>query len=150
MGKKRIAKQTAEELLAEKDRVDVALEKGTKVRVKKKIEEGIICIKSSYTNTLMSLTDKKGNVLAWSATGALGFKGTKKSTSYAATKTAEVLAQKAQKLGVERVEVVIKGIGAGRVAALKALANFSLEITAIRDETPVPHNGCRPKKARRV
>jgi len=150
MGKKRIAKQTAEELLAEKDRVDIALEKGAKVKVKKRIEQGIIYINSSYNNTLMSLTDEKGNVLAWTSTGSLGFRGTKKSTSYAASKTAEVLAKKAQKLGINKVEIVIKGIGAGRSATLKALVNFNLDITAIRDETPIPHNGCRPRKARRT
>lgn len=150
MGKKRVAKKSKEELLEEKDKVEQALKESAKVRVKKKVDQGIIFINSSYTNTLVSLTDQEGNVLAWSSAGSLGFKGTKKSTSYAASKTAEIIAKKAKKLGVERIEVVVKGLGSGRIAALKSLANFGLDITAIRDETPVPHNGCRPPKKRRV
>lgn len=150
MGKKRVVKKSKREVLEEKEKVDQALEKGAKVRVKRELDEALIYINSSYTNTLMSLTDKGGDVLAWSSAGALGFSGTKKSTSYAASKTAEVLAKKAKKMGVEKVEVVVKGIGSGRYAALKALANFGLEIGAVRDETPIPHNGCRPPKEKRV
>lgn len=150
MGKKRIIKQTEKEILAEKERVDRALKREAQVKVKKEMKEGRVYISSSYTNTLMSLTDKTGNVLAWTSAGALGFKGTKKSTSYAASKVAEVLAGKVQKLGINQVEVLVKGIGSGRISALRSLANFNLEITSIKDITPNPHNGCRPRKARRV
>jgi len=149
MGKKRVAKQSKEELLAEKDQLDKALEKGVKVKTRRKVQKGKIYINSSYTNILMNLTDEAGNVLAWASAGSLGFKGTKKSTSYAASKVAEMLAKKAEKIGVGEAEVIVKGLGSGRSSALKSLANFGIEITAIRDETPVPHNGCRPPKPRR-
>lgn len=150
MGKKRVQKKTKEDILAEKDEVDKALEKTLKTKVKRKVEEGKIYINSSYTNILMSLTDMNGNVLASTSAGALGFKGTKKSTSYAASKTTEVLVRKAEKIGVKKVHIVVKGIGAGRIASLKNIVNFPIEILSVRDETPIPHNGCRPRKARRV
>lgn len=150
MGKKRVVKKTKEELLAEKEKLDKALEKGVKVKTKRRTQKGKIYINSSYTNLLMSLTDENGNVLAWTSAGALGFKGTKKSTSYAASKVAEMMAKKAEKIGVNRVEVIVKGLGSGRSSALKSLANFGLDITSIKDETPVPHNGCRPPKPRRM
>lgn len=150
MGKKRVKKQTKEDVLAEKDQMEKAVEKGLKTRVKRKVTEGKIYINSSYTNLLMSLTDMDGNVLASSSAGALGFKGTKKSTSYASSKVTEVLAKKAEKIGVKKVHLVVKGVGAGRISSLKTIVNFPLEILSVTDETPIPHNGCRPRKPRRV
>jgi len=150
MGKKRIIQKTQEELLAEKERIDRALKKGAEIKVGKKIKEGRIYIYSSYNNTLMSLTDVKGNVLAQTSAGAIGFKGTKKSTPYAASKVTQVLVDKAQKIGVSKVKVLISGIGSGRFSALRSLGNYALNITSIEDITPLPHNGCRPRKARRT
>ncbi len=151
MGKKRVAQKTKEEILAEKEKLDKTLEKKAKVSSKKKrVRKGNIYVNASYTNTRISLTDKKGNVLAWSSAGSLGFKGTKKSTSYAASKVAEVIAKKCEVLGVEEVEVFVKGLGPGRSSTLRTLVNFKLIINAVEDATPIPHNGCRPPKARRV
>jgi len=150
MGKKRIIKRSQEEILAEKERIDRALKKGAEVKIDRKLGEGKIYIYSSYNNTIMSLTDAKGNVLAQTSAGAIGFKGTKKSTPYAASRVAQVLVEKAQKMGVSKVEVLINGIGSGRSSALRSLGNYQLEIAAIKDITPLPHNGCRPPKPRRT
>ncbi len=114
------------------------------------IDEAKIYVSSTYNNTIISLTDLKGNVLTWVSCGNIGFRGTKKSTPFAASKVAEAIADRAKKIGVSKVSVIIKGIGAGRESALRSLANRGLEILSIKDTTPVPHNGCRPKKARRV
>ena len=114
------------------------------------IEEGRIFITSSYNNTIMTLTDARGNVLTWVSAGNIGFKGTKKSTPFAASKVAEALSERAKKIGIGKVWVSIKGIGSGRESALRSLAARGQEILSIRDVTPVPHNGCRPKKTRRV
>jgi len=150
MGKKRVIKKTEEELLAEKERIDRALKKEVKIKAPAKIKEGQIYISSSYNNTLISLTDLRGNVLAWTSAGSIGFKGTKKSTPFAASKVAGILVEKAKRLGVTKVKVLVKGIGSGRSSALRSLATQGLDITAIEDITPIPHNGCRPPKARRV
>jgi len=150
MGKKRIVKKTEEELLAERERIAQALKKEIKIKAPLRAREGKIYISSSYNNTIMSLTNLQGDVLAWASAGSIGFKGTKKSTPYAASKVAELLVQKAKKLGVEKVKILVKGIGTGRESALRSLAAHGLDITAIEDITPIPHNGCRPPKARRV
>lgn len=150
MGKKRVVKKTKEELLKERERIEAALKKEIKPKAPGKIKEGRIYISSSYNNTIMTLTDLKGNTLCWASAGHVGFKGTKKGTPYAASKVAELLAQKAQKFGVEKVEVLVKGIGSGRESAIRSLANKGLEIESIEDITPIPHNGCRPPKPRRV
>lgn len=150
MGKKRIIQKSTEEVLAEKDKLDRALKKEAVAGPLKKLKEGRIYIFSTYNNTIISLTDNRGDVLAWSSAGAIGFKGTRKATPFAASKVMEMLVQKAFKLGVTRVKVFVKGIGSGRSSALRALGNYNLEITAIEDITPLPHNGCRPKKPRRT
>ncbi len=113
-------------------------------------KEGNIYISSSYNNTLITLTDSKGNVLTWASAGSIGFKGTKKATAFAASKTAEVLCERAKKLKINKVKLFIKGIGSGRDSAARALASCGLEIISVADITPIPHNGCRPKKPRRV
>ena len=116
----------------------------------KTAKEARIYISSTYNNTIITLTDLKGNVLAWVSAGNVGFKGNKKATPFAASKVAEAICQVAEKLGVEKVEILVKGIGSGRESAIRSLAAKGLEIVALRDITPVPHNGCRPPKARRV
>lgn len=151
MGKKRVIKQTNEELLKETEQLDRAIKKSADVDVvkKPKVREGRIYIYSSYNNTIMTLTDANGNTLASSSAGAIGFKGTKKSTPFAASKVTEILVGKAIKAGVTRIQVFVSGIGAGRSSALRSLGNFDLDIFSVKDITPIPHNGCRPRKARR-
>ncbi|MBU6081178.1 MULTISPECIES: 30S ribosomal protein S11 [Allobacillus] len=121
-----------------------------KRRVKKNIESGAAHIRSTFNNTIVTITDAAGNAIAWSSAGALGFKGSRKSTPFAAQMAAEVAAKSAQENGMKTIEVAVKGPGAGREAAIRSLQAAGLEITAIVDVTPVPHNGCRPPKRRRV
>jgi len=150
MGKKRIIQQTKEELLKEGEKIELKVGKEIKTRGSPKIKEGRIYISSSYNNTIITLTDLQGNVLYWASAGKIGFKGTKKATPFAASKVAEAMAQTVQKLGIEKVAVLVKGVGAGRDSALRSLAARGLEIISIKDITPIPHNGCRPPKVRRV
>ena len=117
-----------------------------KRRVKKDIPVGIAHIHSTYNNTIVTLTDEQGNAIAWSSAGALGFKGSRKSTPFAAQMTSEAAAKAAMEQGMQRVEVSVKGPGPGREAAIRALQAAGLDITSIKDVTPVPHNGCRPPK----
>ena len=121
-----------------------------KRRVKKNVETGIAHIRSTFNNTIVTITDVQGNVVSWSSAGALGFKGSRKSTPFAAQMAAEAAAKAAQDHGLKSLEVTVKGPGAGREAAIRSLQAAGLEVTAIRDVTPVPHNGCRPPKRRRV
>jgi small subunit ribosomal protein S11 len=121
-----------------------------KRRVKKNIEAGIAHIRSTFNNTLVTITDVHGNAISWSSAGALGFRGSRKSTPFAAQMAAEATAKVAMDNGMKTIEVSVKGPGAGREAAIRALQAAGLEVTAIRDVTPVPHNGCRPPKRRRV
>ncbi|KGX85356.1 30S ribosomal protein S11 [Pontibacillus litoralis] len=121
-----------------------------KKRVKKNIESGVAHIRSTFNNTIVSITDVQGNLISWSSAGALGFKGSRKSTPYAAQMAAEAAAKSSQEHGMKTLEVTVKGPGAGREAAIRSLQAAGLEVTAIRDVTPVPHNGCRPPKRRRV
>lgn len=150
MGKKRVIQPTKEELLRETERVREALGKEPRIKARRQITEGRIYVSSSYNNTIMSLADKQGNVLAWVSAGSIGFKGTKKATPFAASRVAEVMSQAAKKLGIARVEVFVKGIGSGRDSAIRSLASRGLEIELLKDVTPLPHNGCRPPKVRRV
>ena len=121
-----------------------------KRRVKKKIESGIVHIQSTFNNTIVMITDVHGNALAWSSAGALGFKGSKKSTPFAAQMASEAAAKAAQEQGLKTVSVTVKGPGSGRESAIRALAAAGLNVTSISDVTPVPHNGARPPKRRRV
>ena len=121
-----------------------------KKRVKKNVATGIAHIYSSFNNTLITLTDTQGNALSWSSCGARAFRGSRKSTPFAAQIAAEDACRKAMDHGLKSVEVRVKGPGAGRESALRAVANSGLKITMIRDVTPIPHNGCRPPKRRRV
>ena len=122
----------------------------TKKKVKKNVQSGIAHIQSTFNNTIVSITDVSGNVVAWSSAGTCGFKGSRKSTPFAAQLAAEDAAKKAMEHGLRNVTVFIKGPGAGRESALRALNAVGLKINLIRDVTPVPHNGCRPRKRRRV
>ena len=119
-------------------------------REKKNVEYGVAHIQSSFNNTIVTITDKDGNALSWSTAGAQGFRGSKKSTPFAAQQAAEVAAREAMVHGLRQVECRVKGPGAGREAAIRALQAAGLEITMIKDVTPIPHNGCRPPKRRRV
>ena len=121
-----------------------------KRKVKKNVAEGVVHIQSSFNNTVVTVTDKLGNALCWASSGTQGIKGSKKSTPYAAGKSAEIAGTKAvADFGRKEVEVVVKGLGAGREMAIRSLQAAGLEVTKITDETPVPHNGCRPPKKRR-
>ncbi|MCA0170881.1 MULTISPECIES: 30S ribosomal protein S11 [Bacillaceae] len=121
-----------------------------KKRVKKNVESGIAHIRSTFNNTIITITDTHGNAISWATSGNMGFKGSRKSTPFAAQMAAETAGKTAQEHGMKTVEVSVKGPGAGREAAIRALQAVGLEVTAIRDVTPVPHNGCRPPKRRRV
>src|SRR5699024_4888525 len=121
-----------------------------KRRVKKTVENGIAHIHSTFNNTIVTISDLQGNVLGWSSAGALGFKGSRKSTPFAAQMAAETVSKTALEVNTKAVEVSVKGPGASREAAIRSLHAAGLEINAIRYETPVPHNGCRPPKRRRV
>ena len=150
MGKKRIIKKTEEELLKESEKIEEKLKKEVKIESSRKIQEGRVYISASYNNTIITLTNLRGDVLAWTSAGSIGFKGTKKATPFAASKVAEGISQRAKKIGIDKVEVFVKGIGSGRESAIRSLATRGLEILKIKDITPIPHNGCRPPKVRRV
>ncbi|OGX79142.1 30S ribosomal protein S11 [Exiguobacterium sp. SH3S2] len=122
----------------------------SKRKVKKHIEVGVVHIRSTFNNTIITITDTQGNAISWATSGNLGFRGSRKSTPFAAQLAAETAAKVAMDNGMRTVEVNVKGPGAGREAAIRALQATGLEVTAIRDVTPVPHNGCRPPKRRRV
>ncbi len=122
----------------------------TKKREKKNVERGVAHIKSTFNNTFISITDLDGNSISWSSAGNVGFKGSRKSTPFAAQMAAEAAAKVAMEHGMRQLEVYVKGPGAGREAAIRSLQAAGLEVNAIKDVTPIPHNGCRPPKRRRV
>lgn len=150
MGKKRVATKTTEELIAERERVESAVTKETKAAPKRVLERAKIYISSSFNNTIMTLTDMRGNTLAWVSAGSVGFGGTKKATPFAASKVAEAISQIVKRMGIPSVEVYVKGLGSGRDSAIRSLAARGIEIDLLKDITPIPHNGCRPPKVRRV
>ena len=146
MGKKKVVEKTGE--AATQDGLPKA---GAKVvSAKNRIDVGRVYIQASYNNTLITVTDQKGNVVAWLSAGSLGFSGPKKSTPFAASKVAEAIAEKIQKSGPFNVDVFVRGVGGGRDAAVRALAAKGFNILSVRDVTPIPHNGPRPPKTRRV
>ena len=122
----------------------------TRRRVKKSISNGKVYIQSTFNNTLISITDNRGNVIAWDSAGTSGFTGSRKSTAFAAQRAAENVAQKGKNNGLKQVEVYVRGPGAGREAAIRSLQGAGILVTSIKDVTPIPHNGCRPPKRRRV
>jgi small subunit ribosomal protein S11 len=131
-------------MAAEKDK------KSVKKRNKTAPELGVAHIQATFNNTIVSITDLSGNVISWSSAGAQGFKGSRKSTPFAAQVAAEKAAIKARDMGMKKLEVCVRGPGPGRESAVRALSNTGMEVTVIRDKTPIPHNGCRPRKRRRV
>ena len=141
------AAPSAQELLTSDD---PSPQKVIKAKKSKNVHSGIATILATFNNTHVSLTDKQGNLIAWSTAGKNGFRGSRKSTSYAAQKVAQDAARRAMAHGLKEIEVRVKGPGSGRESAIRALQAVGLEITSIRDVTPIPHNGCRPKKRRRV
>jgi small subunit ribosomal protein S11 len=149
MGKKKIIQKSGEEILKEESAAVVS-QKKKEGAVKTRIENGRIYIQASYNNTIITVTDEKGNVITWLSAGAMGFSGPKKATPFAASKVAEAITEKIQKSGPANVEVYIRGVGKGRDAALRSFAAKGINIILIKDVTPIPHNGPRPKKVRRV
>ena len=141
-----VAAPTAAELLAD----DMAGKKIIKAKGAKNISSGVANILATFNNTLVSITDMQGHVIGWSSAGRVGFKGSRKSTAYAAQQVAQDAARQAMSHGMREIEVRVKGPGSGRESAIRALQAIGLEITTIKDVTPVPHNGCRPRKKRRV
>ena len=128
-----------------------ALKKVSRKRPEKKlVERGVVHISSSFNNTIVTITDVQGNALSWASAGGMGFRGNKKSTPFAAQMAAETAAKSTQEFGLKSVDVFVKGPGSGREAAIRALSTAGLEVTMIKDVTPIPHNGCRPPKRRRV
>lgn len=150
MGKKKIATKTEEAVLKEGASTETAIARQKVHKTRQRIESGRVYIQVSYNNTIITATDIKGNVLAWVTAGSLGFSGPKKATAFAASKVAEAVAEKIQHSGPFSIEVYVKGIGGGRDSAIKALANRGFDITSIKDVTPIPHNGPRSPKVRRV
>ncbi|MCD6094449.1 30S ribosomal protein S11 [bacterium] len=150
MGKKRVVKPSKEALLKEREKIEEKIAKGKAVAIKKKTKRGRLYIKSTYNNTMITLTDEKGNVIFWSSAGKIGFKGTKKGTPFAATKVAEAVSAIINKIGMEEIKVFVKGIGKGRESALRGLSHRGVNIVSIKDVTPIPHNGTKPPKVRRV
>lgn len=145
MGKKRIIKKGASESAG-----DVEKSKAISHSSKRKVNKGILYIESTYNNTRMTLTDESGNAIFWGSAGLMGFKGTKKSTPYAASKIAGALGEKSKNIGLKEVEIIVKGVGAGRESAIRSFAAAGIDITRIKDKTPIPHNGPKPPKPRRV
>ncbi len=152
MGKKKIQNQSDQEVLKEKEVQESVQKKALTVPETraKKVEKGKVFIRSTYNNTIVTISDKSGNAICWASSGGTGFAGSKKSTPFAAQVAAEVAAKKAMEHGVKEVEVYVKGPGAGRESAIRALQAAGLVISLIKDVTPIPHNGCRPPKRRRV
>lgn len=142
MGKKRIIKKSGSD--------SSGASSSSSRAPKKKMERGVLCIEATYNNTKVALTDTEGRVAIWSSSGSLGFSGSKKGTPFAASKVGELLADKALTMGVKEVDVVIKGVGAGRESSMRAFAAKGINISSIKDATPVPFNGPKPPKPRRV
>ncbi len=149
MGKKKVTTQSGEEALKEGAAVDAAVAKSGG-RKSKRVEKGRVYINASYNNTVVTVTDATGNVLAWASAGALGFSGPKKATPFASSKVIAAIVEKIQSTGPKEVDVIVKGIGSGRDSAIRALITEGFILSSIKDVTPVPHNGPRPPKVRRV
>lgn len=152
MGKKKVIAKTEEEVIREKDTLEAAMSKAMRddKTAKKKIESGKVYISASYNNTIVSVANKEGDVIAWASAGSLGFSGPKKATPFAASKVVAAIAEKIKKTGLSNISIIVKGVGSGRDSAIRSLASHGFNILSISDMTPVPHNGPRPPKVRRV
>jgi small subunit ribosomal protein S11 len=151
MGKKTVIKQDEAESLKEQEIIEANIKKDAGVGSVKRLEGGVsVFINSSYNNTIITVSDHRGNVLAWSSAGTLGFKGPKKATPFAATSIVDALIQKLKRFDLGKISLYVRGVGGGREAAIRAFINRGLDVQLIKDVTPVPHNGPRPPKPRRV
>lgn len=143
-------KEEAKSEIKPKKDIKQELPKKKKKKVKRQVLKGRATVKCSYNNTMVSIADLGGNVLGWSSSGLLGFKGAKKATPYAASQVVANVSEKVKKYGVKELEVFVKGVGSGRESSVRALVTNGFELTLIKDTTPIPHNGCRPKRPRRI
>ena len=156
MGKKRVAEKLQDQAGGNSDiargRVDAIRpgEKGQDMRAGARGARGVAHIQATYNNTIITIADGRGNAVAWASAGSIGFSGAKKATPYAAARVAEVVVEKLRKSGIQEVAVKVVGVGSGRESAIRSLANHGLQIVSVRDATPIPHNGPRPPKVRRV
>ena len=152
MGKKKVARETTEKALQDSESVSnaVAAKTSQGVSTKLRVDTGKVYVQASYNNTMIAVTDQRGNVITWMYAGSIGFSGPKKATPFAASKVAEAIAEKVKKSGPVNVEVIIRGVWKGRDAAVRSLLAKGFNILGIKDVTPVPHNGPRPRKIRRV
>lgn len=146
---KKIEAVTETEVKTAPETADDATKKRIK-KAKRQVQKGQAHVQCTYNNTIVTISDLNGGVLGWSSSGHLGFKGAKKSTPYAATQVVTELAEKVKKYGVQELEVYVKGVGSGREASIRALANNGFNLVSIKDITPMPHNGCRPRRPRRI
>jgi small subunit ribosomal protein S11 len=154
MGQKKVTEKTEKDILEESKKLEETMVKKSSIKKSGqgvgKIGVGVIYVNFSYNNTMLTATDKKGNVVAWISAGSLGFSGPKKATPFAASKMVAAVSEKLKKIGFSEIEVVMKGVGSARDSALKSLAGQGFSILSIKDVTPIPHNGPRPPKKRRV
>lgn len=150
MGKKKVIQKSDEEVLKEGDALESVIKKAESQGAKRGASNGLIYIHASYNNTSITVTDANGNVLAWSTAGSLGFSGPKKATPFAASKVADAVIEKMKKVGLMKVKIFVRGIGSGRDSAIRTLANKGFDVISIKDVTPIPHNGPRPPKPRRI
>ena len=142
MGKKRIVKKGGDDVVKKAN--------SSKKISRKKLESGVLYVRSTYNNTTLSLTDTKGNLVAAASSGSLGFRGAKKGTPFAAAQAADVLVEKAEQAGLKKIDVIVNGVGSGRESSIRSFINKGIQINKIVDKTPVPHNGPKPRKPRRV
>jgi small subunit ribosomal protein S11 len=150
MGKKKVAIPKTEEVLKEGAAVAAAASKAAASKKSRHLENARVYINASYNNTIVTVTDDKGNVISWATAGSLGFSGPKKATPFAASKVISVIAEKLKNYSVAALTVIVKGVGSGRDSAIRSLINHGFNVVAIKDVTPIPHNGPRPPKVRRV
>lgn len=150
MGKKKVTTQSGDQSLKEQGSVDAAAAKSASGKKSKKVQQGKVYINASYNNTVVTVTDTNGNVMAWASAGSLGFGGPRKATPFASSKVIAALAKKLQGAGPQDIDIVVKGIGSGRDSAIRSLINHGFNVLSIKDATPIPHNGPRPRKVRRV
>lgn len=151
MGKKKITAKTSEEVIKEGENIEKEVAKAAaKTGGSKKVALGKVFVNATYNNTMITVTDKGGNVLFWVSAGSLGFSGPKKSTPFASSKAVAALTEKMKKIGMTDLEIIVKGVGSGRDSAIRSFANQGFNVVSVRDVTPIPHNGPRPAKVRRV
>src|SRR5581483_42968 len=150
MGKKKVTTQSGDQALKEQGVVDAAVAKSGGAKKAKKVQQGRVYVNASYNNTVVTVTDLQGNVIAWASAGSLGFGGPRKATPFASSKGVAAIAEKLQGNGPQDIEIIVKGIGSGRDSAIRSLINHGFNILSIKDATPVPHNGPRAPKVRRV